>query len=190
MRSNLALLPLLRTIDRSRYALLLLALIVPVRSLDRITNPQFLNEDGTVLFVDAYNDGFWSLFYPYSGYLISYQRIVTLIASFFPFSWQPALFGFGAMISVLLLIWFLTESRSPFKPTALAVALFVLSPFDGSVLFNLTNSQWILGFLLLLLIASDHPKSPLAERFEIGLLAVVSLSGPFAMLYSPLVVWR
>lgn len=147
-----------------------------------ILHPQFLCEDGTVFFVDAYNNGWHSVFRPYAGYFVFYQRIVAWLGTYFPVSFAPSWDLIAALAVAALLIHRLL------KENYLMLAVFLFAPFDGTVLATLVNSQWLFAAYLLLILVSEN-----TERLrwpEIALFVLAALTGPFVIVLSPLFLLR
>jgi hypothetical protein len=76
----------------------------------------------------------------------------------------------------------------PHKPW-LALA-FLIVPHTGEVFFNVTNLQWIMAFVLLQQAIIAPPRTARERTGDLAILALVSLTGPFAIAFAPLFVWR
>jgi hypothetical protein len=63
-------------------------------------------------------------------------------------------------------------------------------PHNGEVYFTLANVNFFFGLLLALFLVSDPPRTQRQHVFDILLIALAALSGPFSLIYVPLFVWR
>jgi hypothetical protein len=55
---------------------------------------------------------------------------------------------------------------------------------------NLSNVQWALSLGLLLLVVSEEPETPRQRAFDGLVLLLIGLTGPFVILFLPLLLWR
>lgn len=175
-----------------RGAFVALSVLFLARISPFLKTPQLFCEDGTVFFVDAYNLGVRSILVPYAGYLPLYQRMVAFGGSFLPYTLVPSWYLLWALLPPgILLILLLSSSspfREPFREPFLAALLFVVAPFDATVVATLVNSQWILA-LALVVLALEDSCVPLG-RARTALLVVSGLSGPFSVFLLPLFLLR
>ena len=153
-----------------------------------IVRPQFFCEDGTVFFVDAYNDGWRSLFYPYEGYLVTFQRLTAWLGSFLPAVYAPHFYIAVSLLIPLTTILFLVHNERSKIRLGLFLAVFLLCPFDGTVLANLTNTQWIFGVLLILALATHRSERP--SLLEQLFFMLAALTGPFVFFLLPLFLMK
>ncbi len=170
--------------------ILLLAVILFYRKPDALLNPQFWAEDGALFFAQAQEFGSAALLMPYRGYLHLVPRLVALVASSFPLEWAPAFYNFSALFITCLVASKILSSRVrvPSKP------LFVLSlglvPHSGEVFLNLTNVQWMMALLIVLLIIQEPPASKRQAIGDFLLLTIAALTGPFCLLFAPAIMLR
>ena len=168
-------------------AVVLVALIVFLRRPDVWLSPQFFQEDG-LFFEQNYHHGWRAFFLPYSGYLHTALRLAVWVLGFLPFVLQPAFFNATAMAVCLAITvrLFRPGIRLPHK-TLLAVVI-VLVPRDplGEILGNLNNIQWFLAFVPLLMLIEDAAPTGWRAAWDLGQLVLVGLTGPFALLSTPL----
>lgn len=178
-----------RSIFKDLNVLVLCIFGLYLRVPDRFLIPQFWAEDGTVLFVDAVNEGWKSLFEPYQGALYSYQRIASLIAVQFSWEYVPAIFMLFALASFSITALWCLSSRMPFeRPVKIVMALWIsYAPIKNEIYLNLINAHWIFcGLGLLLLIMSCPPKDIKQSLFDYGMCFLMGLTGPFCLIYFPL----
>jgi hypothetical protein len=160
------------------------------RKPDTFTNPQLWAEDGPIFLHQFYEFGIKSLITPYNGYLHTVPRLIAYVFGILHINllYIPFLYDFTALLITLFVafeIW-----RSSFhlniSHRALYVAAFLLIPIGSEVYLNITNIIWITSLYMVnfLFVGYKHIKSPLS----ILALFLFALTGPFALLLSPIVV--
>ncbi len=169
--------------------LLAVAFINFARRPDFVVHPQFWAEDNAILFPQAREAGWHSLFIPYPTYYILGQRLVAWMATPFPLLWAPSIYCYAAWGYSVLAAWFCLRARLDYLMDyrgriALALAL-VLSPQCGETMMVLIGSQWSLVPILCLLILQAGPVKPLSAAMDLFGLVLAGLSGPFIVLFSP-----
>lgn len=172
------------------WVLLLCLIILFYREPDGFLNPQFWAEDGVIFFTQNLTFGLSAFWEPYAGYLHLTPRIIAYLCGFFPISWIPTLYNFSFVILILFVISYLFNPRIalPFKPL-LAISI-VLIPYDGEILISITNLQWFLAVLLILLVIQEKPKTNYQLFLDIFLIITIGLTGPFIVLFLPLFIFR
>ena len=174
-------------------------LLIFSRRSDAFLNPQFWAEDGRVWYAQAYNNGFFAaLFTPEAGYFQTISRLVAGFAQIFPLEYAPLIFNLSAVGFKLLVAAFLLSKRlSNLLPDAsarfFAAFIYLALPHSYETHANLTNVQWHLALLAFLVIIA----TPVAEKtwkiFDVAVVALSALSGPFCLLLAPLAAvkfWR
>lgn len=168
-----------------------LALLLFLRKPSALTTPQLWAEDGSIFLVQAEQLGAQAFTTPYMGYLHTLPRIVAWIApkALGP-EWWPLLYNGVAFLIWLLVLTQLFSPRLelPGKPW-LALAPLVV-PHSGEVMFTITNVQWITALFLLLHPMMAPPRTDGERRNDLAILALLALTGPFAILFTPLYAWR
>lgn len=162
------------------------------------THPQFYAEDGVAWYGQAYNLGWLhSLTLPEAGYLNTFQRLLAAPALLLPFRDAPLYMTLCGLLVHWLPIPILLSSRSrrwaPLSVRLLFAALYVAIPNAREIHVVLTNAQWHLAVVVLLLAFSTPPESTRAKLFDIAIFAVIGFSGPFSVLLWPLLLffwWR
>jgi hypothetical protein len=168
----------------------LLALFV-AKAPDGLTKPQLWAEDGTLFFAQQHQLGWKALFIPYAGYLQITQRIIACLAGLFPVGLAPLLYYLCAVTACALAVLALTSPRDGFDAKALLVLPVLLVPASGEVFGTLTNVHWTFQFyLLILLFYRSAPCSTAGRRAEYAAAALLSLTGVFSILLSPLFLLR
>ena len=168
-----------------------LAVAVVLRRTDAVTNPQFFAEDGRYWFQEAYNDGRLHAFLtPHGGYFQTIERLGGALGVTLGLGRAPAASNAIALLLELVPAAFLLTPRFAAAVPAFGVrlglaALTVAMP-DVEIHGNLTNAQWHLALLaVMVLIAADDPRRRW-RAFDIGVLVLCGLSGPFVVLLLPL----
>lgn len=154
--------------------------------------PQFWAEDGRVWYADAYNRGIHSLFSPEAGYFQTFSRLIALLSQAASLSSAPLLFNVSAIAVQALVAAFIVSSRfsrviADQRWRVAAAFLYVAMPHSWEVNANLTNSQWHLGLLSLLILLSTPGEGRFARVFDVVALVVSALSGPLCLLLLPIV---
>jgi len=170
--------------------LLLAAGIIFLRKPDRFYAPQLLAEDGVVFFSGAYEHGWHSLLIPYGGYLHLLLRLVALLADSLDPLWVPAIYNYSAIFLNLAAIGLIFSPRVhlPAKPM-LGLAV-VLVPHTGEVYAHLTNMQWSLALILVLLLLSDDAHGFGQWLLNVSVVIIGGLTGPFLLFFAPLFIAR
>jgi hypothetical protein len=102
----------------------------------------------------------------------------------------PAFYVASAYVCTLFAAGFIVKSRLPVPFRPLFALALVLVPIDAEVFLNLTNVQWILAPLLLILAIQDNPASTGSACFDLCLFVVLGLTGPFVPMLLPIFLLR
>lgn len=175
-------------------AFLLTVVVMFVRVPDRIAHPQLWAEDAAVFYIEAEVEGWSSLALPYAGYLHAYPRLVAFAGTMVPIRSVPALYVLGALattcLAVMLALWATgTDDRGRLTALLLAGAI-VTAPFAHEVWLVLTNTQWHLAAVLVLILGVRRPHSVSGRAALLALLIVASLTGPFSLILLPCAALR
>jgi hypothetical protein len=171
--------------------------LVASRRPDALLNPQFYFEDGAVFYADAHNlGGLAALLLPYRGYFVVAQRLGALAALAVPLARAPLAFNLLA-IAVEALPAVVVASRryahvAPRRSARLALAfLYLALPGVWGLIATLTNAQWHLAALALLVVLAAPPTGRAWRTFDVAALVLSGLSGPmcFALVPVAAVVW-
>ena len=167
----------------SRYSAALLVVISLAIMLwiapDAFRNPNFWAEDGTIFWKQSY-DGWRSIIAPYNGYLNLVARLAALAARAFPLAWTPAVFLAVAVLATVATCLVTAKTIGPIAALAPVLAFGAEEP-----LANLTNVNWVMACGLLGALAAGR-LSGSAAIFSI----FAGLSGPFSLLFSPVIALR
>lgn len=166
------------------------ALLVVFRRPEVFLRPRFVIEDGAVFFKDAIERGPAALLLPYADYLHLVPRAAAWAVSLLPVRDAPTAYAWLSLAILLGVCAFLFRRRldAPFPPLlALAVAA---APNAVQLFGNLAHVQWFLALLLPLLAVQRSPESRAGAIADLALLVAIGLTGPFAILATPLFLVR
>lgn len=177
-------------------ASLVACLLIFLRRPDALLNPQFLAEDGTYYYAQAYNlGGLRALFLPAAGYLLITDRLIAAVAVLLPMAWAPALFNVYAILWQAAPVAFLFTRRFdqliPNWYARVAIALLYLAiPNSYELDASVTYIQWHLALLAFLVVIAA-PRSGRAWRvFDGAVILLCGLDGPFCLLLAPIILLR
>ena len=173
-------------------------LILISRRPDAVFNAQFWAEDGHVWFADAYNFGWWSaLFRTCEGYHSVFARLGAALALLVPLAFAPLVLNLIAISVQALPVNLLLSSRSSvwgsLRFRALLAGIYLASPSCFELDGTITNSQWLLALCAFLLLAASPPQGISGRLFDISILLLCGLTGPFCIFLTPIAVflaWR
>ncbi|ARV57584.1 hypothetical protein BZZ01_02115 [Nostocales cyanobacterium HT-58-2] len=173
-----------------------LAILISRRP-DALLNAQFWAEDGKYWYAEAYNLGIMhSLVLPKSGYFQTISRLSGTLVQIFPLLWAPFIFNLIAIVIKIAPVNLIASARfSQFIPnlqTRLFLALLYLAlPNSYEIHANITNVQWYLALLACMVVLATPSRLLVWQTFDIGVILLSALSGPFALLLAPIaaVVW-
>ena len=163
-------------------------IIVFSRRPDAVLNAQFFAEDGRVWYQDAYNYGLNSLFMPEAGYLHVLHRSVALIAVLFPLALAPLVMNLGAIVFQILPVNIFLSSRFsgiPLKVRMLGSFLYLALPNTAEVHANVTNIQWHLALMAILVLLGRPASSWWWRIFDGTVLVLTTFSSPIGMVLVP-----
>ncbi len=170
--------------------------VIVARRPDAIFHAQFFAEDGTIWYAQAYNSGFASLFAPYRGYYNLLPRLAGLLALLFPLQFVPLLLNTVAIIIQAIPVNLLLSSRASglgsSRVRAYLAVLYLLLPNSREIDANITNAQWHLGLIAIILVLAPPPRTAFGKFVSCATIFVIALTGPFSILLLPIVFvfWR
>jgi hypothetical protein len=174
---------------------LLAAAIVVSRRPDAVLNAQFWAEDGKVWYANAYNAGIRSLLWSQDGYFQSFSRLTATLAQCVSLARAPLVFNLTAIVAAILPLQLLVScrfSQIASIPTRLLLGfLYLALPNSAEIHANVTNGQWYLALLAFMVVVSARPTAWGWRCFDLLISALCSLSGPFAIMLTPLagILW-
>lgn len=161
---------------------------------DALLNPQFWAEDGRVWYEQAYNNGLLSsLLNSEAGYFQTIPRLIAGFSQLFVFDYAPLIFNLSAISVRTLVVCFMLSGRlDKLLPNLwwkiFAAFIYLAVPHSYESHGNVTNIQWHLAFLCCLVIISIPAKDSLWKIFDVSVVAVSAVSGPFCLFIFPLAV--
>ena len=169
-------------------------LVVFSRRPDALLNPQFVAEDGSVFFHDAYQLGLNSLLMTYGGYFHTLLRLTALFAQFFPLGYAPLIMNLaGITVQVLPANVFLSSRFSyiPLRIRLLAGLVYIGLPNSFEIHATATNLQWHLALLASLLFLAGPARTLGWRLFDGATLSLGCLTSPMIILLLPVagLVW-
>jgi hypothetical protein len=172
--------------------------VIVTRRPDAILNAQFCNEDGHVFFAEAYNFGWWTaLFRSYEGYYHAFPRLGASLALLVPLIFAPLVLNLIAIGIQAVPANLLLSSRSsawgslPFR--GLLAAIYLALPNTREMSNGISQSQWFLALCAFLLLAAAPPRSFAGRVFDLSILLLCGLTGPFCIFLFPIalfLVWK
>lgn len=161
---------------------------------DCLLDPQFYAEDGSVWFANAWNLGWLHpLAMPEGGYLNTLPRLVCGLALLVPLKSVPLLLNwFGIVIQALPVNVLLTGRCSNWGPLWLRAAqalLYVALPNSRELEVAITNAHWHLVLVACFLAFGTPPTNAAWRAFDVVVLILVGLTGPWALVLAPLVIF-
>jgi hypothetical protein len=171
------------------FTLVFLALFSRRPSL--LTHAQFYAEDGMFLYAQAYNLGWLhSLFLPQVGYLIVAARLGTGLALLAPLQWAPLVMAIVGLLIQALPVPILLSARcrnwAPLPMRLWMAAIYVALPSSREIHVVLTNAQWHLALVAVLLAFAASPRSWRGRLCDGVLLLIGGLTGPYCIILAPM----
>jgi hypothetical protein len=163
------------------------------RSPRLLTHAQFYAEDGTIWFAQAYNNGWLrALTFPQAGYLDLTPRLAAGLALLVPITWAPLVMVIAGLFAQALPVPILLSARSrnwaPLPTRMLLAALYVALPNAREIHLVATNSQWHMALTAALTAFACSPLTWRGRVFDIVVLTVACLTGPFCIVLAPVVL--
>jgi len=176
---------------RAVFVFLLSVAAVVSRRPDVLFNAQFWAEDGKVWYADAFNLGVVEpLLSPVAGYFGTLPRLAAVLGLLLPIGIVPLLFNGIAIVFQVLPVQFLLSSRcrewGSFRARALFGFLYLALPNSVEMHANITNTQWRLALLALMILFALPGRTALWNAFDVVVLTLSALSGPFIIFIAPI----
>jgi hypothetical protein len=149
-------------------------------------------EDGSIYINQARSLGVSSLWTPYAGYLQTYSRLIALIGNIFPLRDIPSIYIVGWFFAFFVTIYVIRKNFVALGyrtiGIVIAIAAVFLQPNCGEVFFNNVNAQWLIGLALAVyIITLTAPSQTVLGIFGTF---VASVSGPFSIIYIPIILYK
>jgi len=166
------------------------ALLLIFRRPESILNPQFWAEDATVFFAGAHQYGLASVWQTHAGYFVLLPRIIAFLALKVPLLHVPFFYNVAAASLILVVFYLILTSRLPRSLRIGFSFSILLVPQNCEVFSNITNVQWVVSVLLLLLVFQERPTNTAQLVRDICIVFLAGLTGPILALVFPFVVAR
>jgi hypothetical protein len=172
---------------------LLCLLSLVARRPDAFTMPWFYAEEGRDFLAQAYAQGWSSLLGTANGYFHVLPRSVALIglSAGLPIAAIPWL-NLGVLLITYTLVWYYIWHLFPGGAWARATAILIatLVPTGHEIWMNMTNVQWPLALILVLMLSRSEHSPVLGPMIDACVVLLAAFTGPFAVVLSPLALWR
>jgi hypothetical protein len=173
------------------FLIVLIALLI--RRTDAFTNPQLWAEDGAIYFQQYEQYGIKSLVMVYGGYLHFVPRLISTFWGilhvnylYIPICYSISVFFVTFFIA--LNIW-KTSAYLNIQHRILYATSFLFLPVASEIFMNLTNINWITGLYLINFLFVRYTDYTSKNTYlNLLVIFIISLSGPFAALMSPLIL--
>lgn len=165
------------------------AVLIVLRRPDAVTNPQFFSEDLAIWYADAYQHNWLTaLLVPYAGYFQVLPRLAAAVSLLVPLHLAPLVLNLIGISIQCLPVCYLLSVRSAewgSLPCRVSLALgYLLLPNSSEVHVTVTNAQWHLSVLAILLLVGQPAHTKSECWFDRCILALCGLTGPFCILLS------
>ena len=176
---------------RAVFLFLCTLLLVVSRRPDVLFHAQFWAEDGKIWYADAYNLGVVQPFlHPAAGYFDTLPRLAALFVQVLPFRMAPLVLNCIAILVQVLPALFLMSARcrelGSTSGRCLFAFLYLALPNSQELHGNITNAQWRLALLALLILFARPGLTALWCAFDMSVVALSGLSGPFIIFLTPI----
>jgi len=164
--------------------------VLILRRPDAVFHAQFWAEDGYVWYAQAYNIGaLRALRVLYAGYLQILPRLAVTAALWVPLARAPLVLNLIALVIQALPAWFLVSTRmrnaGPLWLRCVLALLYVSVPNSIEIHATITDSQWHMAVLACLILIAEVPRSRAGQAFDVLVLVLCALTGPFCILLLP-----
>jgi len=161
-----------------------------LRRPDAVFHAQFWAEDGNIWYAQAYNIGaLRALRILYNGYLQILPRLAVIVALWVPLAHAPLVLNLIALMIEALPAWFLVSTRmrnaGPLWLRCVLAVLYLSVPNSIEIHATITDSQWHMAVLGCLILIAEVPQSRAGQAFDVLVLALCALTGPFCILLLP-----
>lgn len=167
--------------------------ILIYRAHERLTNPGFWGEDGSIFFIDALRNGWSTLFVPYEGYYHTLNRLFMLIFIRFPIEMIPLLITvLGFIIFAGVMSIFAKKDYDYLVPSdwgrVLIAGGFCIIPGIPEMLGNLCNLHRVFATWMLLLALLPNEKR--FNRTQLAIAFLINGSAGEVLCFLPMFLYR
>ena len=166
--------------------------VLLIRRNDAFRNPQLWAEDYAIYFLQMEDYGIKCLTMPYGGYLHFLPRLLAAVFSYLNISYFaiPKCYTLAELVLtyfIALNVWVTSERLNIRNRIAYSMA-FLMLPMGSDIFMNFTNINWVASVYLLNFLFTRY--TDYSYKYYYGhllLLLILSLSGPFSTLLTPLI---
>jgi hypothetical protein len=162
------------------------ALVTMARAPEVILHPGLWAEDGTVFFQGAYQTNWHApLTQADGGYLQTFSRLIADVGLLVPLRWVPVLFMVVALSVQVLPAVVVSSHRyaravHDVRVRWVLAAVYLIVPNSSEVFVNLTDAQWHLALLAVLVVLA-LPATGGWKGFDVAVMVLSGLSGPYVL---------
>jgi hypothetical protein len=154
---------------------------------------QFYGEDGHVWFADAYNRGWLTpLFRTQDGYFQTLPRLAAALALVWPLAFAPLVMNIVGLTVQILPVPVLLSGRlsnwGSLRFRGVLAVVYLVMPNCSELNVTVTEAQWHLALVACLLVLAEVPGSAAGRLFDVAILVLCGLTGPFCILLLPVAV--
>ena len=167
-------------INLSLLVFILFVFLVIFRHFEFFINPRFWAEEGSVYFIDAYENGISSIFHPHLGYFSFIPNVATYLATLVSLEYAPLVTTTIAFFIQIIPFFIIFISNNFLTNTALkkllisSIVLFVSD--TGEIWLNTITSQFhfvVISFLIFL----DSLDKKNLSKYKLALYSILVLFG-------------
>jgi hypothetical protein len=178
------------------FVFFIAAAAVVSRRPDALLNPQFFGEDGPVWYGQAYTFGWLdSLFHSQNGYFQTLPRLAASLALLVPLRFAPLVMNLIGITFQVAPVNVLLSSRcsnwAPLPTRTLMAIAYIALPNTMELNITVEEGQWHLALLACMLVLAHVPRTLKWGTFDIAMILLSGVSGPFCLMLLPVavVVW-
>jgi hypothetical protein len=173
------------------FFIVLIALLF--RRYDAFTRPQLWAEDYNVYFLQVEDFGARSIIMPYGGYLHILPRLFSGLYHLLHISYFhiPRCYSFTELLFTFFIAVNLWQASGylNLKNRIIYAVAFLFLPLGSDIFMNFTNINWIASlYLINFVFAWNTGYTEKYYYWHLVVLSIISLSGPFSVFLSPLIL--
>ncbi len=140
-----------------------------------------------MFFQSAYTQGWYApLLHQQAGYLQTFSRLVADAGLLVPLTWLPAFFaGVALVVQVAPAVFVASRRMARAVPDRrvriLLAAVYLVVPNSSEVNVKLTNAQWHLAILALLVLLAVPASRVTGRALDVAVIVLSGLTGPFVL---------
>jgi hypothetical protein len=160
---------------------------------DALRCPQFFGEAGPVWYQQAYDWGWLrALAHTDGGYFVTLPRLVAALSLLVPVAQAPTMFNLCSLAVEAAPALFMLSPRLRSlgdRPVRCCLAPLYIAMPNMAEIHGPIGLQWHLAMLAFLVLISEPPQSRPARVFDVTILVLCALTGPYCLLLLPSAVF-